>query len=334
VASIKLGARIRALAFSPNRQTFATGDDHGTVALWNADTRSPVWRSEHKQPVVIVEFAPDGEQLVAGGLDGGVWLLAAGDGKAQSWQGHVAAITSATFSPDRQRILTTSIDGSARVWLVATGVEVGIAVSPTTGVPLTSGAFLPDGTGFLVVGPAGAFKVAKNNRTSRVPGTGEGDMGNTPSFAVSPNGRSVAIGIADRIDVVDLTTGNTRPLRRRAAAVGQEIPAAATDLEFDRTGSVLLAAYDDGAAVIWDVELQQERAVFRVRRERLRFAKFSPDGRLVLTAGDALDAALWNVVQPSIPPNSPFDFLRQRATEAIPRNLTLADISPDRMRPR
>src|SRR5712691_5331674 len=57
--------------------------------------------------------------------------------------GHRLAVTSATFSPDAQQIVTASFDGTARVWNATTGAELAVFKGHTAVV--RSAAFSPDG---------------------------------------------------------------------------------------------------------------------------------------------------------------------------------------------
>jgi WD40 repeat protein len=58
-------------------------------------------------------------------------------------EGHSGAVRSAAFSPDGQRVVTASLDHTARVWNAATG-EV-IAKLEGHSYPVFSAAFSPDG---------------------------------------------------------------------------------------------------------------------------------------------------------------------------------------------
>jgi WD40 repeat protein len=71
-----------------------------------------------------VALSPDGVTIAAGysGADGGIYLL---DPQSleplRRWPHHSGDIFSVAFSPDSRRLLTTSQDGTVRVWDVATG---------------------------------------------------------------------------------------------------------------------------------------------------------------------------------------------------------------------
>ena len=57
--------------------------------------------------------------------------------------GHSGAVNSAAFSPDGQRVVTASVDGTARLWDAATDLSL-VVLSGHDGA-VNSAAFSPDG---------------------------------------------------------------------------------------------------------------------------------------------------------------------------------------------
>jgi WD40 repeat protein len=63
----------RSLAYSPDGRLIATGDDFGTVKLWDAAARAQLFEAgAHATQVGVVLFSPDGSRLATGGRDGSV----------------------------------------------------------------------------------------------------------------------------------------------------------------------------------------------------------------------------------------------------------------------
>ena len=60
--------------------------------------------------------------------------------------GHERSITSLEFSPDGRRILTASMDRTARLWDISSGKLIAVFKGPGT---VTSAQFSPDGTKIL-----------------------------------------------------------------------------------------------------------------------------------------------------------------------------------------
>ena len=63
--------------------------------------------------------------------------------QAQTLRGHRNTVSSAAFSPDGRRVVTASVDNTARIWDVASGRELATLSGHKNIV--TSAAFSPDG---------------------------------------------------------------------------------------------------------------------------------------------------------------------------------------------
>lgn len=87
-------------------------------------------------------------------------------------RGHERPLTSATFSPDGARILTTAYDGTARIWQVEGRAEL----AALAGRELASATFSPDGRRILTVasGGVGIWDVATRTELVRLPSDDSG----------------------------------------------------------------------------------------------------------------------------------------------------------------
>ncbi len=72
-------------------------------------------------------------------------------------KGHTDRVRSASFSPDGSRIVTASVDRTAKVWDAQTGAEV-LTLKGHTGV-VRSASFSPDGSRIVTSGEDGTAKV-------------------------------------------------------------------------------------------------------------------------------------------------------------------------------
>jgi WD40 repeat protein len=78
------GARINALAFSPEEGFLASGDRNGSLQLWDAITKQPLGPFlPGTDPVNNLTFSPDGSTLAVGGTRGSVILW---DMQLDSWK--------------------------------------------------------------------------------------------------------------------------------------------------------------------------------------------------------------------------------------------------------
>jgi WD40 repeat protein len=72
-------------------------------------------------------------------------------------RGHDAALRSAAFSPDGKRIVTASLDMTARLWDAASGRELGVLRGHSE--PVMSATFSKDGTRVVTASADGTTRV-------------------------------------------------------------------------------------------------------------------------------------------------------------------------------
>ena len=104
------------------------------TVVWDVATGEEVFRfaaPEGVEEALNIEFSPDDSLLavtyfVADGAVPGprVWDLATGE--VAVYEGHEGNATDVEFTPDGSRLVSVSVDATARVWDVATGEEVGV----------------------------------------------------------------------------------------------------------------------------------------------------------------------------------------------------------------
>ena len=106
------------MAFSPDGHTLASGNDDGTVRLW--DVADPAHPRPLGQPLTSgavvnsVAFSPDGHTLASGSADGTIRLWDVADPAHPSplgqplTSGGTAAVDSVAFSPDGHTLASGS----------------------------------------------------------------------------------------------------------------------------------------------------------------------------------------------------------------------------------
>jgi WD40 repeat protein len=131
--------------FDPSGRRVLTASYDKTARIWNADgTGAPVTLSEHTGRVVFLALSPDGTRVVTASDDKTARIWSAdGKGPAVVLKGHTAGLSHAAWSPDGLRVATASEDGTARVWR-ADGKGTPVVLAGHAG-PVTSVAFAPDG---------------------------------------------------------------------------------------------------------------------------------------------------------------------------------------------
>ena len=200
---------------------------------------------------------------------------------------HGGSVTSVAFSPDGDRVLTGSWDGTARVWDAVTG-------EPVTG-PLEHGgnvvsvAFSPDGDRVLTGSWDGTARVWDAVTGEPVTGPLE-HGGNVVSVAFSPDGARVLTGSSDETARVwDAVTGEpvTGPLEHGGNVVS---------VAFSPDGDRVLTGSWDGTARVWDAVTGEPVTGPLEHGGNVVSVAFSPDGARVLTGSSDKTARVWDAV--------------------------------------
>ncbi len=115
--------RVRALAFSPDSTTLASGSADGKVRLWELETGRQLFSlSAHDGLALALAISPDGKILASGGSDATVrlWEL---DSKRllSTLREHTDSVRAVAFSADGETLVSGGKDPHVRLWDVGAG---------------------------------------------------------------------------------------------------------------------------------------------------------------------------------------------------------------------
>ncbi|MFN0123024.1 MAG: protein kinase domain-containing protein [Blastocatellia bacterium] len=281
--------------FSPDGKTVViTGS--GNLAAYDiaSGTRLARFSGTGQQ----ASYAPDGKTLAVAGFsakqetvielyDTGAWKQTA------AIKGHGHVITSLSWLPDGQRIVSGSQDHSARLWDTRkiAGVMSVTDPSRTRGV-LRQALLTPDGRRVLAgTGDQSATVWDANTGAELMTLTGHtmprGASGDRFCVAVSPGGRLYATGGKDaRIKLWDAETG--REIRTLQGTV--EIWAIA----FSPDGETL-ASVCGNRVILWETRTGREIRTWSSDQSPITATAFLPDGASLLTTGQSGRVSQWQV---------------------------------------
>jgi WD40 repeat protein/DNA-binding SARP family transcriptional activator len=286
-------APIQDLEWSPDSTRLVTGSDDGTAKVWLITEGGPrellsLSAQDTRSGIRGVSFSPNGNRVMTG--DEAITAIEIWDvsitGGAE-WA-NLAAIPffagSAAFAPDGQRLIASSVDGSATAW------------APETGMELQT--FRPNDPS---VEPSGGNVVAPDP-TDAPPGI------DILAIDVSKDGQSIATASADG----SASVWNAASSERRFT-IGPE--AGITDVAWSPNGDLLATAGSDrGAGLVRIVDPSGAEVTVLREESGVGFGsvQFSPNGRLLLTSRVEMGRA-----DPTIPEVRLWDWAQGKVVRTI-----------------
>ena len=215
-------------------------------------------------------------------------------------QGHSDVVYSAQFSSDGRRILTSSADGTVRMWDAFTGTNVLKLPVITDAKPhdVAFGILSRDATRVLTMARPETLELG-HWKSSIVPKLHDATTGEllatvqdpyVVSASLSPDNKQIATaGFNTAVRIWEARTGKLQfDLRGHEARVGA--------VNYNSNGQWIVTASWDGTARVWDASTGRGLAILQTSKEKnVDYAGFSPDGTRVITQCDkSHDLLLWD----------------------------------------
>lgn len=291
-AYMNVASPVHGLAFSPDGQQIATGNQDRAVQLWNVSSARPRGppRTDHRWLVQGLAFDPSGN-VVSIDRNGAVVRWDPADGRAIGSRIGSGA-THLAVHPRGRQVATGYGNGDVAVWNLRTGHRVR-SPQPWPGADrLTAsvaqlgysldGRWLGARTfdGRLIVREAASFDVVMAVGADPV----------ITSFAFSPDGDVLALGHDDgSIVLVEPRGGRERDVD----LTGHSGPV--NSLTFAPDGRQLASGGDDRTLRLWDVDDGTPIAIRTAHGAPLTHVVYAPDGRALATGDRDGLVALWRL---------------------------------------
>jgi WD40 repeat protein/serine/threonine protein kinase len=275
VAQQEANTRATAEAQVRRQLTVSTAERLALQALYEI-SYSPETALLLAYEAVSLDHTSTAEQALHATVDNLVW-------QPTVLRGHTDLLKTAVFSPDEQRILTASEDGTARLWDLA-GNQLAVFKGHDGNV--LQARFSLDGQRVLTASQDGTARLW--DLTGKQLVVFEGHKGNVNSAEFSPDGQRIITTSRDR-------TARLWDLSGKQLRLFQGHTNIVRDPVFSPDGRMVVTASDDGTARIWNLFDEQSVVLDGHDGQEVESAVFSPNGQQVLTAAKDDTARLWDL---------------------------------------
>lgn len=287
---------VNCVAFSlPDGKHVASGAWGGTIKIWDVASGDCIHTLRPRTYILTatsLAFSPTSDTQLACGFDKGiieVWDVAMEE-CVRVLQAHAKDVTAVAFSPDGKQLMSSSRDGTTKVWDVASGLCLQTHEDDTNNTDNKKSA---------------CFSLRNENQLVarwaddiiRIWDTTHGHQGQTVEAAAaevfkivfSPNGTQLAAGSDDgTVTVWDAASGECiQTLKGHTALV--------TSVAFFPDGQQLASASHDGTAKVWNVASGQCVHTIEERETRVQAVAVLSNGQRLATLTDGEVVKIWSV---------------------------------------
>ncbi|QEL21045.1 WD40 repeat domain-containing protein [Limnoglobus roseus] len=266
-------------AVSPDGKVYAAGGSDGKIRLWSADGK-PVAEAVHGAAVIRLAFTTNGQTLLSTGADRILRYWNATNGQLLASVGTGPAELDGLLAHTGGNVVTTSTDGSIRVWPQQPPVAKKIADLPAAA---TVAAYSNDGSFFAVAFADKSVKVVNvgNGQATAIPAAPAA----IEAIAWNSDNATLAVAAGGKV-LLWGTDGKTRGELTADAKAVRAVSFAASKTE-------LLTVGDDGKLKLWKLPLDPKKpAESKAVAADAKLAAMLPNGQ-ALVVGKAVKA--WDV---------------------------------------
>lgn len=186
--------------------------------------------------------------------------------------GHTLQVTSASFSPNGQQIVTASWDTTAIIWNADTGTKLRTLKGHTN--HLSSASYSPDGQRIVTASADGTAIIWDAASGAKLLTLNESD--------------SPISGILEAVRAVK------DPITGERAKRPKELTYKVNAASYSPDGTRIVTASDDNSAIVWEANIGAKLLTLKGHRNGVNSASYSPDGKRIVTGSEDKTAITWD----------------------------------------
>jgi WD40 repeat protein len=283
--------KVTTLSFSQNSKMLATASEDGRVKILSIRDGKENILPGHKLSVTSVSFSPNGKMLATASEDGTAKIWSIPEGKlVTTLKGHKGGVNFVKFSPNGQLLATASKDKTVKIWK-RDGREINtLAVSSNQNVIVS---FSPDNQ---IVATGGRYDTVKLwNLQEKQPKSTEIEDFGTVTMNFSKDGDSISLFNKQ---------GNLKfwYIRDRPYLIKSFENACKDSYEYFINASVdskfMVLKQKESEKELYQTSVGEDYcspSIIFKHDDRINYASFSPDGKLLASASQDGVVKIWDI---------------------------------------
>ena len=280
---------INTIDISTNGQYLISGDDGGTVAVWNLTMpEQPIATYCNNNPIYALAISPDFTYIASGDKNRRVQLRRRESlhNSLRELAEDAGLVYSVKFSPDGQTLASGGTDRRIRLWNLNTGKIISTLNDQQESVMAMQ--FMPNGKILVSVGADRSIRfwdIENKQLIKTVPAHEQA----INALAISQDGQLIISGSSDRtVQIRQLGTGTPHILTGHQDGV--QAVAISPDGKTIASGSI------DGMVNLWDVDTKALTNSFQAHQGSVKSIVFQINGKFLITASLDRTIKIWKAV--------------------------------------
>lgn len=274
---------VRSISFLPDKNIMFTSGTDGKILKWNSDNGSSeiVYKGSSEIMDVLVTSA-DGKTLAAGSDQSRIMVFPTnGSGMSYELKGHTARINALAFTPDNRYLFSAAIDGSLYKWDLNTKEYTRIQ---SIGAKINSLDVSPKGNILAAAEESGKVRLWEVESLEPLESLDPISSEKGPVTVVKFNKDGV-LAVGYRNGAVDLWDVESTTITAQINAHGARV----TDIRFNTRSRQLATSSTDHFVKLWNLDdLAEPPIALDDNGGAVIAISFSPDGKVIVSGGDAV----------------------------------------------